>query len=166
MDQESEAAKALKSLNSCVLQAFGLRDGVSHSEFIRAHGDGAFYFLETSARVGGAHISDLIEYATGVNLWEEWAKVELASARDVAYNLLTERNDYAGLLVSLARQEWPDTSNFTDPELVWRLQKRHHVGFIVRSSERERVEQLLASYAQRVRAEYHASAPARDRVNE
>ncbi|HLH01886.1 MAG TPA: hypothetical protein VKX25_03890 [Bryobacteraceae bacterium] len=166
MDQQSATAQSLKSLNNKVLTAFGLRDGVSHSEFIRAHADGAFFFLETSARVGGAHISDLVEQATGINLWEEWAKVEVASAYQLAYNLQTERNDYAGLLVSLARQEWPDTSTFTDSELVWRMQKRHHVGFIVKSSERERVEHLLASYTQRVRAEYHASAPARDRVSE
>jgi hypothetical protein len=166
LDRENEPAKSLKSLNEQVLRTFGLCDGVSHSEFIRGRADGKLYFLETSARVGGAHISDLIEQATGINLWEEWAKLEVASARNLAYNLVTERNDYAGLLVSLARQEWPDTSSFTDPELVWRLTKRSHVGFIVRSGERERVKHLLASYAQRVRDEYHAAAPARDRVNE
>lgn len=166
LDQDEETAKALNSLNTSVLAAFGMRGGVSHSEFIRAHEDGKLYFLETSARVGGAHISDLVEHATGINLWSEWAKVEVASARKLAYNLVTERNDYAGLLVSLARQEWPDTSSFTDSELVWRLKKRNHIGFIVRSSDRERVAQLLASYAQRVRREYQASAPARDRVSE
>ena len=52
-------------MNEVVLRAFGLRDGVSHTEFIRAHEDGALYFLETSARVGGASIADLIETPAG-----------------------------------------------------------------------------------------------------
>ena len=38
----------------------------------------AGYFLETSARVGGAHIVDVVEAATGINLWREWARVEIA----------------------------------------------------------------------------------------
>ncbi len=166
IERGSEAEKALRSANETILRAFGLTDGVSHTEFIRAHEDGAYYFLETSARVGGAHISDLIEQATGLNLWAEWAKVEVASARNVQYNLQTEQSNYAGLLVSLARQEWPDTSSFTESELVWRLHKQHHVGFIVKSSDRARVEHLLSSYAERVGREYQASAPPRDRVSE
>ena len=51
--------------------------GVSHTEFIRSH-DGELYFLETSARVGGAYIVDVVEAATGINLWREWAKIEIA----------------------------------------------------------------------------------------
>lgn len=166
LERDSAADRALRSMNEQVLQAFGFTDGVSHTEFIRAREDGAYYFLETSARVGGAHIADLVEQATGINLWAEWANIEVAVAKNIAYTLQAERKDYAGLLVSLARQEWPDTSSFTDPELVWRLNKRNHVGFIVRSSERGRVERLLTSYAERVRTEYQASAPPRDRVSE
>jgi len=162
----SQEDRALRTINEQVLKAFGLRDGVSHTEFIRAHGDKAYYFLETSARVGGAHISDLIEAATGVNLWAEWAKVEVAAASGDRYPLPHPRTDYGGLLISLARQEWPDTSSFRDPELVWRLQKQHHVGFIVKSPHRERVEELLGLYSERVRNEYHASAPPREKVRE
>ena len=63
------------------MKAFGLVRGVSHSEFIRGREDGKLYFLETSARVGGAHIVDLIEAATGINMWAEWAKVEIAGGK-------------------------------------------------------------------------------------
>jgi len=158
--------KALRSLNEQVLSSFDLRTGVSHTEFIRSHENGTYYFLETSARVGGAHISDLIEAATGINLWSEWAKVELAEAAGRQYIVPEPRTDYGGLLVSLARQEYPDTSSFHDPELVWRLRKKHHVGFIVKSPRWERVEELLELYTQRVRTEYHASAPPRDKVRD
>jgi hypothetical protein len=153
-------------MNEKVLRTFQLTNGVSHTEFIRSRDDGAFYFLETSARVGGAHISDLIEAATGVNLWEEWAKIEIAAALGTGYAPPPENTDYAGLLVSLTRQEWPDTSGFQEPELVWRMRRRHHVGFIVKSPYRDRVEDLLALYTERVHAQFQASAPPREKAND
>ncbi len=66
--------------NRRVMLALGMVRGVSHTEFIKARSDGRIYFLETSARVGGAHIAELVEAATGLNLWAEWAKVEVAGA--------------------------------------------------------------------------------------
>jgi biotin carboxylase len=80
--------------------------GVSHTEFI--HGDDQqFYFLETAARVGGAFITDTIEVASGINLWEEWARIETGTS-DSPYQVAPSRDTYAGLILSLARQEWPD----------------------------------------------------------
>jgi hypothetical protein len=166
IERGTELEDALTRLNRKMLKAFGLTNGVSHTEFIRAHGDQRMYFLETSARVGGAHISDLIEAATGIDMWAEWAKVEVAAAAGASYAPPQPSNDYAGLLVSLARHEWPDTSSFREPELVWRMSKRHHVGFIVKSPNYERVGELLKLYSERVRSDYHASAPAREKVRE
>ena len=166
VEKGSELDKGLLFMNEAVLRAFELDDGVSHSEFIRAHEDGKLYFLETSARVGGANIADLVEAATGVNMWAEWANVEVAAARKSEYRLPEVHSEYAGLLVSLARHEWPDTSSFQDPELVWRMNKRHHVGFIVKSPNRQRIGELLNKYVERVRNEYHASAPPREKPGE
>jgi biotin carboxylase len=154
----SEDDRALQTLNASVLAAFGLTTGVSHSEYIQAS-DGRLYFLETSARVGGAHIADLVEIATGANLWAEWAKVEVAAAIGATYTPPPDRGEYAGLITSLARQEWPDTSGYTDPEIAWRLSKHHHVGFIVRSAERSRVESLIDSYVPRIAADFGAALP-------
>jgi biotin carboxylase len=158
--RESEEAAALRPLNARLLHSLGLVRGVSHSEYIRAR-DGRFVFLETSARVGGAHIAELVEAATGVNMWAEWAKIEIAGGK-TSYAVPKLRTDYAGLLVSLARQESPDLSGFTDPEVVWRLSKPHHVGLIVRSPALSRVDELLAHYARRFREEFVAALPARE----
>jgi hypothetical protein len=166
LEAGSEIDVGLRRLNETVLRAFGLYNGVSHTEFIRAHSDGALYFLETSARVGGANIADLIEAASGVNMWAEWAKVEVAAARGSGYQVAEQVRLQAGLLVSLARQEWPDTSSFTEPEIVWRMHKKHHVGFIVKSPQRQRVAELLQLYTERVRRDYHASAPPRKKPGE
>jgi hypothetical protein len=166
LERGSDLERGLLNFNERVLKVMGLENGVSHTEFIRAHHDGQLYFLETSARVGGAHISDLIEHATGINMWAEWAKIEVARASGSSYQVPQAHSEYGGLLVSLARQEWPDTSSFSDPELVWKMNKRHHVGFIVKSHDIGRIDYLLHEYAGRVRADYHASAPAQDKARE
>ncbi len=76
-----------------------------------------------------------MEEGSGANLWIEWAKLEVAQVRGEMYAPPVPHQEYAGLLVSLTRQEWPDTSSFDDPELVWRLHKHHHVGLIVCSTD-------------------------------
>jgi biotin carboxylase len=131
---------------------------VSHSEYIRGR-DGRLVFLETSARVGGAHIAELIEAATGINMWAEWAKVEIAGGKE-PYRVPPLANDFAGLLVCLARQESPDLGAYSDPEIVWRMEKSHHAGVIVKSPRKERIDQLLAAYTERFRHDFVAALPA------
>ncbi|HSY13197.1 MAG TPA: ATP-grasp domain-containing protein [Verrucomicrobiae bacterium] len=161
----SKEAKPLIDMNQKTMKAFGLVRGVSHSEFIRGRDDGKLYFLETSARVGGAHIVDLIEAATGLNMWAEWAKVEIAGGK-APYKPPSPKKDAAGLLVSLARQERPDTSGYNDPEIVWRMnEKKHHVGLIVKSSDPARVQELLKNYVERMRQEFLAWQPPLERPN-
>lgn len=146
------------------MKAFGMQYSASHTEFIKCHEDGKFYFLETSSRVGGAHIADMVECASGINLWKEWAHIEYAVASGQKYKLPETRDDYAGIIVSLTRQEWPDTTQFDDPEIAWRMDDMsYHIGLIVRSPKRTRVLELLDDYAVRVQRDYHASAPAPDK---
>jgi biotin carboxylase len=158
MDRATPEARQLLDLNKRLLASLGLVRGVSHSEYIRGR-DGRVVFLETSARVGGAHLVDLIEAATGLNMWAEWAKVEIAGGKQ-PYSVPHMRSDYAGLLVSLARQESPDLSAYADPEVVWRLHMDHHAGLIVRSPSKARVDELLRTYAQRFREDFVATLPA------
>jgi biotin carboxylase len=158
IDRSSPEARELLDLNRRLLAALGLVRGVSHSEYIRGR-EGRLVFLETSARVGGAHIAELIEAGTGLNMWAEWAKVEIAGGK-AAYMVPPLATDYAGLLVCLARQENPDLSGYTDPEVVWRLQKAHHAGLIVKSPSKDRIDQLLAWYSERFRQDFVAALPA------
>jgi hypothetical protein len=93
-------------------------------------------------------------------LWREWARVEVASAGGEEYVPPVGRTDHAGLLISLARQEWPDLSAYAEAEITWRLSKRHHAGLIVASASSERVETLLGQYMPRFREDFFASLPA------
>jgi biotin carboxylase len=158
--RESSEVAALRDLSDKLLSAFGLTEGPSHTEFLRAHADGKFYFVETSARVGGANIAEMVEAATGLNLWSEWAAVEIHGS---AYQPPPLRRDYGGVIVSLARQEVPDTSGFTDPEIFYRLDLKHHIGLVVRASTPARVDELLADYAQRIARDFQAVLPPTDR---
>lgn len=156
--RRSEDEQTLKNLNRQVLSAFGMARGATHMEFIKGRDDGRFYFLETAARVGGANIVDLIEAATGINLWREWARIE-TTPEGGTYQLPEHQQNYAGVVVGLARQEYPDTSAYQDPEIVWRMQKRHHVGFVVASKDPERVKFLLDEYTRRFADDFLAVLP-------
>ncbi len=150
----------LTKFNAEVMKAFGMIYSASHTEFIKSHEDGTFYFLETASRVGGAHLAEMVEISSGINLWGEWARIETAVARGEAYELPAVKKDYAGIINSLSRFESPDYSVFPDPEIAWRISKKHHVGMIVRSGKRERVLELLDNYAHKIREDFHAAMPA------
>ncbi len=155
---ESQGVFSLRQLNRDLINALGLVRGVSHAEFIGARSDGHFYFLECAARVGGAYISEMVETATGINLWREWARIEIAGGKQ-PYHLPATRSDYAGIILSLARQEEPDTSPYNDPEIALRLKKRHHAGLVLRSSDPERVQTLLQAYVSRFANDFLAIEP-------
>lgn len=156
-----EEGSALLALNRRLLEAFNLERGVSHTEFIRGD-DGRWYFLETSARVGGAYIANVVEAATGINLWREWAAVELAG-EDGDYTPPVPRDEYAGIVLTLAKQQEPDLSAYSDPEIVYRVRRAYHAGLIVASPDAPRVESLVSSYTTRFLREFYTSAPAPER---
>lgn len=162
----SDDEQALQTLNRQIVDAFGMPWGVTHTEFLRAHADGQFYFIETAARVGGANLDTLVEAATGINLWREWARLEVAHTRGERYELPPTRDEYGGILVCLARQEWPDLSHYADPEVYYRMHKRYHAGVVVRSAEPERVHTLLDDYTRRFAGDFLAVAPPLDRAPE
>ena len=158
MIRGTQEEQELQKLNRDLLKTVGLQQGVSHTEFIKGREDGRFYFLETSARVGGAHIVELVEASTGLNLWAEWAKLETLMENET-YELPPHRQDYGGLIVSLAKHEWPDLSGFDAPEVFWRLKKKHHAGVIVHSLDYDRVTNLLHEYTQRIYRDHFTLLP-------
>ena len=163
VDRASSDWAQLIEFNAQLGPALGMRDGVTHAEFIRAHEDGRFYFLEIAARVGGAFIVDLVEHSTGINLWREWARIEVAQFRNEPYILPPTREEYAGSVLCLATESEPDTSGFDAPEIVHRMKKHHHAGLIVRSTDPHRVASLLEEYSQSFAEKYLASMPPPDR---
>lgn len=159
MAYDSPDAQALLGLNELVLKSMGHHTGVSHTEFIKGQ-DGTFFFLETSARVGGANIVELVEAATTLNLWAEWAKLEVQGSR---YQLPQTERNYGGLIVSLAKQEYPDLSAYDDKEVFWRMHKPYHAGLIIKSTRRDRIETLLNAYIERFYKDFFHYIPPSDK---
>ena len=154
--------KTLLATNKKLVKALGLERGATHAEFIKSDADGKFYFLEIAARVGGAYIADVLEAASGVNLWREWARLEVADGKAPS-KITPLRKEYAGIILSLAKQEQPDTSAYVETEIVYRVKKRHHAGLIVRAPSFERVNELLDEYGRRFVEDFVAVAPPPER---
>ncbi|NJC27163.1 ATP-grasp domain-containing protein [Neolewinella antarctica] len=155
-------AQMLRALTSKVMKAFNMQFSASHTEWIRMP-SGEFVFLETASRVGGAHLAEMVEAATGISLWAEWAKLETAMALGKSYQVPKRGYGQSGIIVSLSRFERPDMSPFNDPEIVWKMDKKQHVGVIVAAEETDKVLSLLDKYASIIAQDYHASLPAPDK---
>ncbi|MDP9337266.1 MAG: ATP-grasp domain-containing protein [Acidobacteriota bacterium] len=162
LPDDAPEAEELLAMNRKVLNELGFVRGVTHAEFLKAENDGEFYFIEVAARVGGAYISDVIEAATGINLWREWARLEVGAGRET-YQLPVRRREYAAVILSLARQEHPDTSGYTDAEIVQRISKYHHAGLILRSPGSSRIQELLVDYSARFQNDFLATQPVPDK---
>ncbi|HEU4768154.1 MAG TPA: ATP-grasp domain-containing protein [Pyrinomonadaceae bacterium] len=162
LEHGSNDQKTLFDANKKLVKALRLERGATHAEFIKSEADGKFYFLEIAARVGGAYIAEVLEAATGVNLWREWARLEVGDGKGLT-KIKPTRKEYAGIILSLAKQESPDTSSYVDEEIVYRVKKRHHAGLIVRSPQLARVNDLLSDYAIRFADDFVAVAPPPER---
>ncbi len=163
LPSNSADVTALKKMNKEVISALGMERGVTHAEYIKAAADGQFYFLEVAGRVGGAHLADLVEASSGINLWREWANVNIADARGVTYQLPKVTSRHAALLVCLARQEYPDLSAYAADEVVWKLHKKQHAGLIIASEDYKQVQSLLEQYSRRFVEDFLAVAPPKDK---
>ena len=165
IERGSKKEQGLLDMNEKLLKALGLLRGVSHTEFIESEEDGKLYFLETSARVGGANLSELVLAASGINLWREWAKIEILRG-EKEYQYPEVQNYYSGIITSLAKQEWPDLSTYEDPEIFWQLNKPYHAGFVLRSKHYNVIGDLLEKYTQRFYQDFFTSAPMKDRPSD
>ena len=163
LHRESIDALSLNTIHKQVIESLGLISGVTHTEFIKADSDGSFYFLETAARVGGAHIADVVELASGINPWVEWARLEVATLLGMEYTLPNLIHQYAGSVICLARQEHPDTSSYDAPEVAHRLNRLHHAGLILRADTADRIESLIAEYTDRFLEDFCAVVPPPDK---
>jgi biotin carboxylase len=161
----SKERKELEELNRRLLEGFEYKRGVAHAEFLQSSATGEYYLLEVAARVGGAYIANVLEQASGFNLWREWARLETAT-KERPYKAPKLRKDYAGICLALAKEEAPDTSHYEDAEIVYRVKKPKHVGLIFYSNKRQRLTELLDSYARRITEDFLAVAPAKERYDD
>lgn len=153
---DSEDDLNLKELNVQVMKSFGLKHGAAHTEFIKNEETGKMYFLETSSRVGGAHIAEMVREASNINLWKEWAAIENSLAKGTAYQLPTVKKEYAGIVLTLSKYQHPNLAAFSDPEVCFKVPLEYHAGIIVKSDNAERIQFLLEDYGKRLQEDFTA----------
>ena len=85
------------------------------------------------------------------------------AGEDGTYRVPQASERHAGLVLTLAKQEWPDLSGYTDAEIVYRVRKPNHAGLIVASSDEARVRALLDQYSRRFQQDFYAFVPAPER---
>ncbi len=156
-------SKDLIKLNEKMVEAMGLVRGVTHTEFIQGP-DGELYFLEKAARVGGANIDKLVEASSDIDLWREWARLELANLNKESYKVPKAAKDHAGLLVCLSKDANPDLSGFDAPEVIWKEGKDFHAAILMRSNSDERIQKLTEQYKSQLQRDVLAVAPPTDTV--
>lgn len=162
MSSKDSIAKKLVNLNTKVLSAFGLRHGASHSEYIVRDGGKEILFLETAARCGGAHLTDMVEAASGISLWTEWANIEHAVLTGKKYHLPMVDEMQAGIIVTLSKYETPDYERFMDEEIWWKLFKKYHIGFIFQHKTEKRINEMLEKYSKIIQEEYSTTIPLKE----
>jgi hypothetical protein len=164
LERGTATEKALVNSTQKVLKALAATWGAIHIEFIRAHADGKFYFLECANRVGGANIAEMVEIASGTNLWAQWACIEVAHLLGETYQPPERKYCYAAVMNCLARQEWPDLSSYDAPEVMWRANKRWHAGLVLSSTDSERLQSVIEEYSRRFAEDFLAVLPPKEKA--
>lgn len=81
--------------NQEIIEEFGLKQGISHSEFIVDEDEDEIYLLETAARGGGVYISsDMISVQTGINVEKFLVDIALGQLQEMPE--VRKTNTYCG----------------------------------------------------------------------
>ncbi len=162
VDRNSRDVRELTAINRALAPAFGMVRGITHAHFLRSLVDGSYYFVEIGAAVGGAflggtyagetfscdsHIDKLVEAATGVSLWRQWANLEVADLRHTGYTVPDGYEGYAGSVVCTSHGPVPSMDSVADPAIVARVRNHQSAGLILRAASPVRIRTLLEDYA-------------------
>jgi hypothetical protein len=168
VDRNSRDARELAAINRALAPSFGMVRGITHAHFLRSHSDGSYYFLEIGAGVGGAFpgetcvggtfrgdsfVDNLVEAATGVSLWRQWANLEVADLRHTGFAVPDSFEGYAGSVLCSSQGAAPHLEAIADPAIVTRLRTDDHAGLILRAANPERVRNLIGDYAAQFESE-------------
>lgn len=145
LDRSSRVWMELTALNSGLAPSLGMVRGITQARFKRAESDGRCYFLQIAAGVNGTFTAQAVEAASGVNLWREWACLEVAWLRGETYVPRELYETYAGCLVSPSFSE-TELARFRAPEIAAWLKNGSHSGLLLHDASPARVSHLLEQF--------------------
>ena len=102
-------------------------------------------------------MGQLVEAATGVNLWREWARLEAGDLRHTAYTVPESLEGYAGSVVCAAEGAKPDLDLLDAPAIFARFRKNGQVGLIVRAAGTDHVQKLLDDCSTQIERQFQSA---------
>ena len=105
----------------------------------------------------------MVEAATGVNIWREWAKLENAVLDGTQYSVEETQKLFGGLIIALAKDKHPNIDNLKSDEVVKFLPIDYHIGIVYKSDNPERIQQKLDEAATYVTEEILNIIPPKDK---
>ncbi len=138
----SKVEKQLLKLNANVLQSMGLKYGVSSNEFIHSHQDGQFYFIQSSGKVSGHYVAELVEASSGINLWREWAKMEMTQPQELAYSCAKASTNQARVIRIPTENPPLLSTRLQNKAIVWRQVSHNHVTVVIKTDSFEELESI------------------------
>jgi len=128
----SSIEQDLLRLNTKIVQSMGLKYGVMNTEFIKSHQDGRYYFIKSSGKVGGNYLAELVESSTGLNLWREWAKIEMSEVDEIDYTCPEYVKQPAMVIRVPAKNPSALSNTMQHAAIVWRQVSHNHVTVVIR----------------------------------
>lgn len=139
---KSKEEKELLKLNREVIQTMGLKYGIANTEFIRSHQDGRFYFIQSSGKVAGNYVAELVEASSGLNLWREWAKIEMSIPSEVPYKCPDVQHNHA-MVIRIPSANPPVLSNTLNHSAIhWRQVSHNHVTLVIKTKKHQDLESI------------------------
>jgi hypothetical protein len=153
VDRSSRDWMELTALNGGLAPSLGMVRGVTEATFVRPQRPGReahYFFDQIMAGVGFGVAAQVTEAASGLNLWREWARLEVAHLRATNY-VPNEWFDHYG-----ASLEWPvgmvaaDAGELAAREVHSRTQDQQRERILFKSSRLERVQALAGGLAGKI----------------
>lgn len=148
VQEDNRDFNLLLDLNTKLVNTMGLKFGISSMEFIKSDQDGQFYFLQSSNRVSGNYIAELVETSTGINLWREWAKLELCIPNETDY-IIPKFNRVPAQIIRIPSSNPSQTSMLIQHENIkWRQISHNHVTIAVHATNDLELENTITEIQQ------------------
>lgn len=143
VSRTSREDRELKNLNATLIPGLGLFRGISHAKFIRTR-DARFSLLDVVPGIADALSAAVFAQTYGLNLWAQWAQLEVNALRSKPYTLPPTQPAYAAGILS--RSPSPDLAQSNAAEIVQHLQTVQGTGLIFRAQDAATATRLLQQY--------------------
>jgi hypothetical protein len=94
----------------------------------------------------------VLNHATGVDLWAEWAKLEAAQVADGKYKAPKDLGKAGAVTIRTVSEETPDLRRFKQEEesVVKLISKPYHAGLVLTAEKESTLESLQKEIASRL----------------